>query len=150
MSLFVTNEMAKDPLTGIPVQLGFVIMCENGDLMSTSPTGEPRYGRNTLPGTDPNFPTVTKRLGPTNLLGTTDPHMPIPVPGGPLDTEALGMLLTEVGGIIELEPTNAFGALAILETEMGVELILNPTTISTTIIGLPYGFVAVPSTGVIY
>lgn len=152
MSLFVTNETAIDPITGIPVQLGFVIATESGDYISTSPTGAPRYSLNTLPGTDQNFPTQTTTTISNIFLETTDPNSIIPGTDELLGTQAMDILATEDGSeLLVLEESSSFGPLENLLTENGAPLLLDPdTVISRPIIGLPYGFVDVPSTGVLY
>lgn len=49
-----------DPITGIPIPGNTLRITENNDYRVTQETGEPPYGTNQLPGTDPNA--VTYRI----------------------------------------------------------------------------------------
>jgi hypothetical protein len=68
--VLTSGENAIDPLTGLTVILGQVLKTEDGRIWSTMVTGEPRHGRNELPGTDLNFPAPANTFTQSGVLFT--------------------------------------------------------------------------------
>ena len=57
MSMRLTSgQNTIDPVTGIPVILGYVRILQDGSIRVSQTTGEPPMGLNFLPGTDQNVP----------------------------------------------------------------------------------------------
>lgn len=64
MSLLITIDNGTDPLTGLPIVTGLVLVTENGDYLTSQVTGEPPGGLNQTPGVVPN------------VNGSDDPGLP--------------------------------------------------------------------------
>jgi hypothetical protein len=59
MSWLITEGTSTNLITGLPVATGSILVTEGGNLLTTTPVGEPPGGRNTTPGIEANAMTWT-------------------------------------------------------------------------------------------